>query len=307
MALAIKSARFAALPSRARCAGWAGHASPASSNMTPADPDVIAVNDLLARLRHRQEPGRSNDPCSHDRGPGSGKGRSNHRQIGVSSNRLRRSRLDPATSNCYRASASQDAGRRAGGRGDACKVSASGAMRRRPHLAMLARPTGKRGRMMKVAGLEVLRCDAGWRNYHFLKLTTDSGIVGWSEFDEGFGSPGISAVIERLSPRVVGQKVFDHERIYAELYCLTRPAAGGVVAEGLGAIENALLDAKAKALRRAVPCAARRQDPRPGPGLLVALRDLAHQPSESLQAGDHRSRRRQRDRRRGPRQRALAR
>ena len=43
-----------------------------------------------------------------------------------------------------------------------------------------------------------------------------------------------------------------HERIYAELYCATRPAAGGVVAQALGAIENALLDAKAKAL--GVPC-----------------------------------------------------
>ena len=105
---------------------------------------------------------------------------------------------------------------------------------------------------MKVKGLEVLRCDAGWRNYHFLKLTTDEGVVGWSEFDEGFGSPGVSAVIERLAGRVVGQPVFDHERIYTELYCFTRPAAGGIVAEGLGAIENALLDAKAKML--GVPC-----------------------------------------------------
>ena len=105
---------------------------------------------------------------------------------------------------------------------------------------------------MKVSGLDILRCDAGWRNYHFLKLTTDEGITGWSEFDEGFGSPGVGAVIERMAGRVVGQRVFDHERIYAELYCLTRPAAGGVVGEGLGAIENALLDAKAKALN--VPC-----------------------------------------------------
>jgi L-alanine-DL-glutamate epimerase-like enolase superfamily enzyme len=105
---------------------------------------------------------------------------------------------------------------------------------------------------MKVAGLDVLRCDAGWRNYHFLKLSTDAGVVGWSEFDEGFGSPGVGAVIERMAPRVAGQEVSDHERIYAELHCLTRPAAGSVVAEGLGAIENALLDAKAKAL--GVPC-----------------------------------------------------
>jgi len=61
-----------------------------------------------------------------------------------------------------------------------------------------ARPTPSSNRRapMKVAGLEIVRCDAGWRNYHFLKLTTDDGIIGWSEFDEGFGSPGVSAVIE---------------------------------------------------------------------------------------------------------------
>jgi L-alanine-DL-glutamate epimerase-like enolase superfamily enzyme len=105
---------------------------------------------------------------------------------------------------------------------------------------------------MKVTKLETLHCDAGWRNYHFLKLSTTDGIVGWSEYDEGFGSPGVSTVIEWLADRVVGQSPIDHERIHAELYCLTRPAAGGVVAEGIGAVENALLDAKAKAL--GVPC-----------------------------------------------------
>ena len=101
---------------------------------------------------------------------------------------------------------------------------------------------------MKVRAIETLACDAGWRNYHFVKLTTDDGIVGWSEFDEGFGSPGVGAVVERLAPRVVGQPVGEHERIYAELYCATRPGSGGVVGQALGAIENALLDAKAKGL-----------------------------------------------------------
>ena len=104
----------------------------------------------------------------------------------------------------------------------------------------------------KVTGVETLSCDAGWRNYHFVKLTTDDGIVGWSEFDEGFGRPGVAAAIQRLSARVIGQPVGAHERIYAELYAVTRPAAGGVVALAMGAIENALLDAKAKAL--GVPC-----------------------------------------------------
>jgi L-alanine-DL-glutamate epimerase-like enolase superfamily enzyme len=105
---------------------------------------------------------------------------------------------------------------------------------------------------MKVARVQTLACDAGWRNYHFLKLTADSGVVGWSEFDEGFGAPGVATVIERLSHRLIGHPVGAHERIYADLYAATRPASGGVVALAIAAIENALLDAKAKAL--GVPC-----------------------------------------------------
>src|SRR5437899_9467951 len=107
-------------------------------------------------------------------------------------------------------------------------------------------------RKTTVKSVETLSCDAGWRNYHFVKIMTEDGIVGWSEYDEGFGAPGLTAAIERLSARVVGKNAFQHERIYAELFSATRPAAGGVVALALGAIENALLDIKAKAL--GVPC-----------------------------------------------------
>jgi galactonate dehydratase len=104
----------------------------------------------------------------------------------------------------------------------------------------------------KIRSIETLAADAGWRNYYFVKVTTDDGIVGWSEYDEGFGAPGVGTAIEKLSSRLVGQPVGEHERLYAELYSVTRPAAGGVVALALGAIENALHDAKAKAL--GVPC-----------------------------------------------------
>jgi galactonate dehydratase len=105
---------------------------------------------------------------------------------------------------------------------------------------------------MKIAKVETRHCDAGWRNYHFVKLTTETGVIGWSEFDEGFGSPGVAQVIEAMGAKILGLSVNDHERVYAFMYALTRPAAGGVVAEGLGAIENAMLDAKAKTME--VPC-----------------------------------------------------
>jgi galactonate dehydratase len=105
---------------------------------------------------------------------------------------------------------------------------------------------------MKVTALETPSCDAGWRNYYFVKVSTDQGITGWSQFDEGFGSPGVGEAIRRLAARVVGKDPARHELIYQELFSATRPAAGGVLGQALGAIENALLDARARAL--GVPC-----------------------------------------------------
>src|ERR1700743_3367282 len=98
----------------------------------------------------------------------------------------------------------------------------------------------------KVRAVEILACDAGWRNYHFVKVTTDDGAIGWSEYDEGFGAPGVGSAIQRLSTRVVGQNVFQHERIYAELYAVTRPAAGGVVAVAGGGAGHELVDEHAR-------------------------------------------------------------
>lgn len=103
-----------------------------------------------------------------------------------------------------------------------------------------------------VAEVKTLSCSNSFRNYHFLKITTEDGIVGWSEYDENFGSPGVSAVINQISHRLIGQSAMLHEHIREDLRNVTRPAFGGVVGQALGAIENALLDAKAKTLD--VPC-----------------------------------------------------
>ncbi len=105
----------------------------------------------------------------------------------------------------------------------------------------------------RIATVETLACDAGWRNYYFVKIQTTDGVVGWSEFDEGFGNPGISDIIRQIAPRFVGECVGNHERVHSLLRAATRPGTGGVVGQALGAIENALLDAKAKIL--GVSCA----------------------------------------------------
>ena len=70
---------------------------------------------------------------------------------------------------------------------------------------------------MKVKGYEVFKCDAGWRTFSFLQLVTDDGSIGWSEYNESFGSPGLSAVIEALMPNVIGMDPHEIELVNAVL------------------------------------------------------------------------------------------
>lgn len=105
---------------------------------------------------------------------------------------------------------------------------------------------------MKIERVQTLSCDAGWRNYHFLKITADDGTVGWSEYDEAFSPPGLTGVIQRLAPRLIGLPAREHEAVYSAMAYPLRPAPHGHTAEALGAFENALLDLKAKSL--GIPC-----------------------------------------------------
>jgi galactonate dehydratase len=102
--------------------------------------------------------------------------------------------------------------------------------------------------MLKVKSHEIFRCDAGWRIFSFLKITTQDGIIGWSEFNESFGSPGLAGVIEALMPSVVGMDPMEIELVNAVLATKSTQSRGGVVRQAIAAIENALLDIKGKAL-----------------------------------------------------------
>ncbi len=101
---------------------------------------------------------------------------------------------------------------------------------------------------MRITRIDTLTCNAGWRDFSFLKLSTDQGLVGWSEFMEAYGSQGLGEVIRRLAARLVGQDPRPVERHTAFFHGVTRAAPGGVNQQAIGAIENALVDLKAKAL-----------------------------------------------------------
>ncbi len=107
---------------------------------------------------------------------------------------------------------------------------------------------------MRIARIEDLHCDAGWRVWSFLKITTDDGAVGWSEYNESYGARGLTALIRGLAEKLVGQDPRPVERLTAWMHAITRANPGGLAQQAIAAVENALVDLKARAL--GVPVAA---------------------------------------------------
>jgi galactonate dehydratase len=100
---------------------------------------------------------------------------------------------------------------------------------------------------MKIAKFEDFHVDGGWDTYSFLKITTDQGLVGWAEFKES-RRRGLAALIHGLSASLIGQDPRAIGRIDAALYSQIRTTAGGLQSNAVGAILNACLDIKGKAL-----------------------------------------------------------
>jgi len=101
---------------------------------------------------------------------------------------------------------------------------------------------------VKIAKIEDLHCAAGWRTFSFLKVTTDDGLIGWSEYTEGDGSRGLTSVIHGMAEALIGQDPRPVQAISSLLYVRHQQAANGINQRAMAAIENALLDIKGKNL-----------------------------------------------------------
>jgi L-alanine-DL-glutamate epimerase-like enolase superfamily enzyme len=96
---------------------------------------------------------------------------------------------------------------------------------------------------MKIKTVQMLHADAGWRPWSFVKITTDEGLVGWSECTESNGSPhGMEGVVRDMAPLIVGREPEGVVVIMEHLRARTMQSRGSIVDKALGGIENALLD-----------------------------------------------------------------
>lgn len=79
-------------------------------------------------------------------------------------------------------------------------------------------------------------------------MTADNGAVGWSEFNEGRATPGLTMVIRSLAGNLIGRDPRQLGALSASLSSALRIAAGGIASQAIAAIENACLDLNARSL-----------------------------------------------------------
>src|ERR1700722_12661183 len=102
---------------------------------------------------------------------------------------------------------------------------------------------------MRIVKIETFRGDGGLRPLQFLKITTDQGLAGWSEFADGNpGLGGLAAVIASVGSQLLGKDPRMCGRLVSDLYAPSRISHGGLHTQAIATLENACLDIKARAL-----------------------------------------------------------
>ena len=101
---------------------------------------------------------------------------------------------------------------------------------------------------MKIARVEALHCDGGWRPWTFVRVETDGGLVGWGECSDNRSPHGIAGCVRDLADLLIGQDPRPVERLYWDMLRRVRQNLGGVSHKAIAGIELALWDLKAKAL-----------------------------------------------------------
>ncbi|MGC0367208.1 galactonate dehydratase [Rhodococcus sp. 27YEA15] len=103
---------------------------------------------------------------------------------------------------------------------------------------------------MKIIGYAVFSADAGYRTAKYLRIDTDGGISGWSEYYDQFNVASLEPVISSLIGALQAYEIDPASPMVVSdtLHAATKIVAGGIAHQAVAAIENACYDIQGKYL-----------------------------------------------------------
>ena len=102
---------------------------------------------------------------------------------------------------------------------------------------------------MKIINMELFKVPPRWL---FLKITTESGLVGWGEPVIEGKADTVAAAVEEMKEYVIGRNANDIEDIWQVLYRGAFYRGGPILVSAISGIEQALWDIKGKSLNAPV-------------------------------------------------------
>ena len=97
---------------------------------------------------------------------------------------------------------------------------------------------------MKITGIDVVMKYVRWREWLFVRISTDEGLFGWGEGSTSDRGRAVGTVIQQFTPRLLGRDSSAIELIWRDLYTGWR--GGPIVNSAISAIDGALWDLQGK-------------------------------------------------------------
>ena len=96
---------------------------------------------------------------------------------------------------------------------------------------------------MKIKNIELFTFRAGWREWSFIKIDTNSEISGWSECTDTFKNlNGFCGILKDFKDIILNEDSLDIKRIIWKLKTKSKSNPGSLIQRVISAIENALWD-----------------------------------------------------------------
>ncbi len=97
-----------------------------------------------------------------------------------------------------------------------------------------------------IKSVETYVVDAGWRNFLFVRMETESGLEGWGEGTLGWKEFAVARLVDELSEAyVIGEDPFAIEKVWFTLYQVEHQL-GPVMFSAMAGIETAMWDLAGK-------------------------------------------------------------
>jgi len=100
---------------------------------------------------------------------------------------------------------------------------------------------------MKIKEIKIFNIMAGWKPWSFLKIETNTGLIGWSETTDTFGNQnGYAGILKDYKDILIGEDPREINKLIWKLETKTKSNSGSLVQRIIAGIENALWDIKGK-------------------------------------------------------------